>query len=143
MNMKFTEAQFVEAVEMLQSMEFVTSGRKNKRRANRTEIRIPVDIKMGQDSQSPWKVVQMHDISARGIKLESDQAIQPGDSFLLRLPTKADKKSDAPLICRAAHCTPNKKSFVIGAEFIGRQTQEAPSTNADDELSRIQRSILG
>ena len=61
-----------------------------------------------------------------------------GSSFLLRLPAKDGKQGGVPLICRVAHCVPQKSSFIIGAEFIGRlATQRSAGDNAAD-LDRIQ-----
>jgi hypothetical protein len=139
--LKFTDSQFAEAVELIQSWDAAKS-RKDKRRAPRTSIRIPVAIKLGVDADSEWSTVKLHDISARGAKLETEIALDEGSSFLLRLPNKGAKQNSVPLICRVAHCKPQKKSFMIGAEFIGRLTPGKSAGDNADDLSRIQKSIL-
>ena len=78
----------------------------------------------------------------RGAKLENPTAMDIGASFLLRLPTKDGKPSSVPLICRVAHCEPQKNSFLIGAEFIGRLTPGKSAGDNAADLSRIQHSIL-
>ena len=139
--MKFTEAQFAEAIELIQAAGG-SKARKDKRRAARTAIRVPVAIKLGVDAKTDWLGAKLHDISGRGAKLEAAIAMDVGSSFLLRLPTKDAKKGGVPLICRVAHCVPQKHSFLIGAEFIGRlATQRSAGDNAAD-VDRIQRSIL-
>jgi hypothetical protein len=139
--MKFTDTQFAEAIELMQAADG-RKVRKDKRRAARTAIRIPVAIKLGLDAKTQWTAARLHDISARGAKLETTAAMDLGSSFLLRLPTKEGKQGGVPLICRVAHCVPQKSSFLIGAEFIGRlATQRSAGDNAAD-LNRIQRSIL-
>jgi hypothetical protein len=142
MNMKFAESQFAEAIELLQTID-PTKSRKDKRRANRTEIRVSVDIKLNKDVDSPWTTVELRDISARGARIESAIPIEANESFLLRLPLKDKAQGQMPLICRAAHCRPNKQSFTIGAEFIGRQTPDAVQADSEAERGRISRSILG
>src|SRR5579872_849496 len=139
--MKFTDTQFAEAVELIQAAD-PTMSRKDKRRAPRTAIRIPITIKVEGDPKNGWMSVRLHDISPRGAKIETDVAIEAGSSFLLRLHTKNGKTAAVPLICRVAHCKPERTSFMIGAEFIGRLTpQKSAGENAADQ-SRIQRSIL-
>jgi len=139
--MKFTDAQFAEAIELMQAVGGPKS-RKDKRRAARTAIRVPVAIKLGSDSKTEWLDAKLHDISGRGAKLEAAAAMEVGSSFLLRLPTRDGKRGGVPLICRVAHCVPQRHSFLIGAEFIGRlATQRSAGDNAAD-ADRIQRSIL-
>ena len=140
--MKFTDAQFVQAVELLQAIEIAEPGRKNQHRAPRTEIRIEVDIKVRKGNDTAWEVAELRDVSARGLRIQSNTLIQPGDSFLLRLPTKEGNKMGDPLICRVAHCTPSRQWFIIGAEFTGRAKQEPSAAESDAELDRIRRSIL-
>lgn len=139
--MKFTDTQFAEAVELIQSWDPAKS-RKDKRRAPRTSIRIPVAIKLGIDSKSEWSAAKLHDISPRGAKIEVTSAMEGGSSFLLRLPSKGAKENVVPLICRVAHCVGKKGLFMIGAEFIGRLTQGKSAGDNADEMSRIQKSIL-
>jgi PilZ domain-containing protein len=139
--MKFTDTQFAQAIELIQAFDGIKS-RKDKRRAARTAIRVPIAIKLGLDSKTEWLEAKLHDVSPRGAKLETAAAMEIGSSFLLRLPAKNGKQGGVPLICRVAHCVPQKNSFLIGAEFIGRlATQRSAGDNAAD-LDRIQRSIL-
>ncbi|MGD0769340.1 MAG: PilZ domain-containing protein [Tepidisphaeraceae bacterium] len=139
--MSFTDHQFVEAVELLQGLTTPT-GSRNKRCARRVEIRMPVDIRLAADSDSPWFVAQIRDLSARGIRLQVDRAIAADSFFLLRLPTKHGKKCAVPLICRVIHCMPDKDLFVIGAEFSGYATPEESVSESAEQLDRIRRSIL-
>jgi hypothetical protein len=139
--MKFTDTQFIEAVELIQASNPARS-RKDKRRAARTAIRIPVAMKLGVDPKLEWSTAKLHDISPRGAKLETPVALEAGSSFLLQLPTKEAKKNAVPLICRVAHCVPQKGSFMIGAEFIGHFTPQKSASDSAADVSRIQRSIL-
>ncbi|MGA2442467.1 MAG: PilZ domain-containing protein [Tepidisphaeraceae bacterium] len=139
--MSFTDHQFVEAVELLHGLPAPT-GPMDKRRARRVAIRLPVDIKLAADSDSPWMTVQMRDLSARGIGLQTDRAIAADNSFLLRLPTKNGKKCAVPLICRVVYCRPDKDFFIIGAEFSGYATPEESVGESTEKLERIRRSIL-
>jgi hypothetical protein len=139
--MKFTDTQFAEAIELIHASD-AKKSRKDKRRAARTEIRVPVSIKLGVDANTDWINAKLRDISARGTKLETSIALEIGSSFLLRLPTNDGKQDPQPLICRVAHCVPQKNSYLIGAEFTGRLTaRKSPGDDAAD-LDRIQRSIL-
>jgi PilZ domain len=139
--MKFTDTKFAEAIELIQAFNGGKS-RKDKRRAARTAIRVPVAIKLGSDATTEWIEAKLHDVSPRGAKFETTAAMDVGSSFLLRLPAKNGKQGGVPLICRVAHSVPQKNSFIIGAEFIGRlATQRSAGDNAAD-LDRIQRSIL-
>lgn len=139
--MKFTESKFVEAIELIQAIDF-RQRRKDKRRAERTGIRVAVTIKLGMDSQTEWTEATLRDISARGVKLEIDRAIETGNSFLLRLPAKAGNESGEPLVCRVVYCVPQKEVFLIGAEFIGHLTERKTAGDNAADLNRIQRSIL-
>jgi hypothetical protein len=148
--MKFAEKQFTEVVELIQAMgPSAQKQSKNKRRANRTAIRLSVKIKPENgDGNAPWTIAQLRDLSPRGILLATDQQMNSGDSFLICLPTK-DGQIGKPLICRVAHCKPQsnsntKSGFMIGAEFIGRLDAVAAPQNdrRSDEQERIQRSIL-
>jgi hypothetical protein len=84
----------------------------------------------------------LRDFSARGVRLRVDRAIAAENLFLLRLPTKDGTKCVAPLICRVAHCVPDKDSFMIGAEFSGYATPDKSVSESADQLERIRRSIL-
>src|SRR5580658_502597 len=97
--MKFTDTQFAEAIELMQAING-RKVRKDKRRAPRTAIRVPVAIKLGLDAKTQWTGARLHDISARGAKLETTAAMDLGSSFLLRLPAKEGKQGGVPLICR-------------------------------------------
>jgi hypothetical protein len=139
--MKFTDTQFVEAIELIQAAD-AGKSKKDKRRAARTAIRVPVAIKLGLDPKTEWLGARLMDISARGAKLETAAAMEVNSSFLLRLPTKDPKKGGVPLICRVAHCVKLKHSYSIGAEFIGRLTAgQSAGQNAED-LDKIKKSIL-
>jgi hypothetical protein len=140
--MKFTDTQFVQAVELIQAVDARKKKRKDKRRAARTEIRVPVAIKIGVDSETGWTPAQLHDISPRGAKLEIASEMEEGSSFLLRLPAKHGTTNAVPLVCRVAHCVRQRGSFLIGAEFTGQLTPAQPLVDAAADLSRIQRSIL-
>jgi hypothetical protein len=139
--MKFTDTQFIQAVELIQTVE-QGKTRKDKRRAARTAIRVPVGIKLTVDSSSGWGVAKLHDISPRGAKLEVQSAMEMGSSFLLRLPSKEGKGLAQPLICRVAHCVKERLCYMIGAEFIGQFTAAKSAGDNAADLSRIQRSIL-
>jgi hypothetical protein len=139
--MKFTDSQFVEAIELIQSID-TGQKRKDKRRAPRTSIRVPIAIKLAIDSETEWSQVRLRDISPRGIRLEMDIALEIGSSFLVRLPTKDDMESAAPLICRVAHCATQRVGFLIGAEFTGRLTPAKSAGAQAEDQGRIQRSIL-
>jgi hypothetical protein len=143
--MKFTDTQFIQAVELIQTVE-QGKTRKDKRRAARTAIRVPVGIKLTVDSSSDWGIAKLHDISPRGAKLEVQYPMETGSSFLLRLPSKEGNGMAQPLICRVAHCVKERLCYMIGAEFIGqyaggKSTGKSAGDNAAD-VSRIQRSIL-
>jgi hypothetical protein len=139
--MKFTETQLAEAIELIQASESQKS-RKDKRRTVRTSIRASVGIKLEMDPKAEWTQTTLRDISVRGIRLESPDAMEVGSSFLLRLPKRDKHGTDAPLICRVANCVQGKDSFLVGAEFVGRLTpQKSAGDNAAD-LTRIQQSIL-
>jgi hypothetical protein len=138
--MNCTDHQFVEAVELLQGLPTPTDPTDN-RRAPRVEIRLPVDIKLAVDPDAPWIVAQMHDLSARGVRLQVDRAVAADDSFLLRLPTRLGGKSSVPLICRAVYCIP-QNVYIIGAEFTGYGTPDQAVGESAYQLERIRRSIL-
>ena len=149
--MKFAEKQFTEVVELIQAMgPSARKQSKNKRRANRTEIRLSVKIKPENgDGNAPWSIAELRDLSARGLLLATDQEMSAGTSFLICLPTKKEGLRATPHICRVAHCKPQsnsntKSGFMIGAEFIGRLDAVAAPRNdrPSDEQERIQRSIL-
>jgi hypothetical protein len=149
--MKFAEKQFTEAVELIQAMgPSAHKQSKNKRRANRTAIRVSVKIKPENgDGNAPWSIAELRDLSGRGVLMVTGQEMAQGASFLICLPTK-DGADCQPLICRVAHCQPQSKSnaksgFMIGAEFIGRLDGVSSPRNepSSDEQERIQRSILG
>ncbi len=140
--MKFADTQFARAIELVHSAQTGTSG-KDKRRAARTPIRVPVAVRLGSDPNAQWTGARLHDISARGVQLEIPSKVEVGGSFLLRLPTRDGKLSATPLICRVAHCVPQNHSFVIGAEFVGPLTPEKSAGDNAAELDRIQKSILG
>ena len=131
-----------QAVELIQAIDPAAMSKKDKRRAARTQIRIPVAIKLGLDPKIAWSVAKLHDISPRGARIELTTALESGGTFLLQLPSKDPKKKSVPLICRVAHCAKQKNSFMIGTEFIGQFTPQKPSANSAADLSRIQRSIL-
>ena len=133
----------MQAVELIQSIE-AESTRKDKRRVSRTAIRVPVGVKLGIDSSAEWSKAKLRDISPRGVKLEMEEAIETGSSFLLRLPTKDGKGLAKPLICRVAHCVKERLCFLIGAEFIGQYSKTNARSAGDNaaDLNRIQRSIL-
>jgi hypothetical protein len=142
MIMKFVESQFAEAIELLQSIDPARS-RKDKRRANRTEIRISVEMKAcSKAAECPWTTGTLRDLSPRGVRLEAKFPIEDNESFLLKLPTKDGAQAQSPLICRAVYCTPQRESYIIGAEFIGRQGPEMPRENHDEERMRISKLIL-
>ena len=138
--MKFAEQQFTEAVELIQALD-PNKKRRDKRRAPRTHIRLTIDIKISVAADCAWIKAQLQDISPRGLRLDCEQAIPLGDSFLVRLPNKNEQGPQAPLVCRVVFCAPKKKLFTIGAEFIGRQAPQGPSAS-EEQLERIRRSIL-
>jgi hypothetical protein len=144
--MKFTQSQYAQAVELLQVVDpklvDPNSGRIDKRRANRASFRIAVVIKVFREGDCPWAAAELHDISPRGIRIATELPIQPGDSFLLRLPDNAQQKLAEPLICRTVYCTPQTKGFIVGAEFSGRPNPKTTASEADAQLNRIRRSIL-
>jgi hypothetical protein len=143
MIMKFAESQFAEAVELLQSID-PTRSRGDKRRANRTEIRVSIEIRAcNKAAECPWTTGTLRDLSPRGVRLEAKCSIEANESFLLKLPTKDKTPGQLPLICRVAYCTPQKESFIIGAEFIGRQYPQQSQSNLDAERGRIRKLILG
>jgi len=139
--MKFTDSQFVEAIELIQSAD-PSQQRKDKRRAPRTSIRVPIAVNFGISSETEWSQARLRDVSPRGIRLESDVPLEIGSSFLVRLPTKDGQQSDAPLICRVAHCATQRTGFLIGAEFTGRLTPAKSAGAQAEDQGRIQRSIL-
>jgi c-di-GMP-binding flagellar brake protein YcgR len=141
--MKFTESQFTEVVELLQAMEPLRNKRKDKRRANRTEIRISVKITTETGTnRTKWRTAELRDLSARGVRLVTEQAMPGGTSFLILLPTKAAKEGASPLVCRVAHCQAQSNgTFSVGAEFVCR-LDSAPQPENAAEQERIQRSIL-
>jgi PilZ domain len=139
--MKFADSQFAEAVELLQKAGGAKAA-KDKRRSARRDIRLEVHIKLNNDENSAWLAVQLRDVSARGVRLKSDHAMNVNDSFLLRLPGKEGNNSVTLLICRVAFCKPHKDVFMVGAEFIGQEKSELPPADEQKELERIRRSIL-
>jgi hypothetical protein len=144
--MKFTQSQYAQAVELLQVVDPALvdpkSGRTDKRRANRASFRIAVVIKVFREGDCPWVSAQLQDISPRGIRIATELPIQPGDSFLLRLPDNAQQKLAEPVICSAVYCTPQTEGFIVGAEFSGRPNPKTTSDEAEAELKRIRGSIL-
>jgi hypothetical protein len=140
----FTDRKFVEAVELLQATE-AQYAKRDKRRAPRRDIRVPVLIKAGDDNlHIPWTTAQLRDVSPRGVLLAIDERVEIGSSLLLRLPTKEHEEPDTPLICRVAHCKKRSDDlFMIGVEFVGRVEPTPTSEESDAERERIQRSILG
>ena len=141
--MKFTEAKFAETVELLHASGGAKTG-KDKRRADRKDVRIAAPIKLKKSDDSPWIIVQLRDISSRGVRFCAPQSIGVDENFLLRLPTPKVKNSFITLICRVANCRPDKDDqFMIGAEFIGPDTNPRSPAEEQIELDRIRRSILG
>lgn len=144
--MKFTQSQFAQAVELLQIVDpklvDSSSGRSDKRRANRASFRIAVVIKVFREGDCPWVAAQLRDISPRGVRIATELPIQAGDSFLLRLPDNAQQKLAEPVICRAAYCKEESGGFVVGAEFSGRPNPKTTTSEADAQLDRIRSSIL-
>jgi len=140
---KFRDRKFVEAVELLQQADG-KKARRDKRRSTRHEIRVPVQIKSGdEDQKSPWTTVKLRDISPRGVLLEISQKMEAGSSLLLRLPAEVTENPASPLICRVCHCRKDSgEVFLIGVEFIGRMNTTPTSATSDAERDRIQRSIL-
>jgi len=140
--MKFTEVKFVETVELLHASGGAKAG-KDKRRAERKDVRINVPIRLNKNADSPWFDVQLRDISSRGVRFRGKQPIAVDESFLLRLPAAREKNSYTDLVCRIVFCRPDKdEMFLLGAEFIGQDTLEPPCSDEQKELDRIRRSIL-
>jgi hypothetical protein len=139
--MKFTETQLAEAIELIQASES-QKARKDMRRAVRTSVRASVAVKLEMNSKAEWTQTTLHDISARGIRLEWSDAMEVGSSFLLRLPNKDEHGPNVPLICRVANCVQGKDVFLVGAEFVGRLTPRKSAGDNAADLSRIQQSIL-
>jgi hypothetical protein len=141
--MNFTESQFAEAVEMLQAID-PTRSRRDKRRANRTEIRVPIELKAcNKASECPWTKGQLRDMSPRGVRLEAKFSIETNESFLLKLPMGDGARTPAPLICQVVYCTPLREGYIIGAEFVGREDSHGTQANSDAERGRISKLILG
>jgi PilZ domain len=140
--MKFTDSQFVELVELMQARESRKQHRKDKRRADRTEIRVPVKVRPDAADGADWQTVQLRDLSPRGVRLLMEQAMPQGSSFLISLPAVRGASAATPLLCRVAHCQEQGKgTFIIGAEFIGHiEPESKPDESAERE--RIRRTIL-
>jgi hypothetical protein len=138
--MKFTDTQFLEAVELIQTIDS-QKGRNDKRRAHRTSIHIPIDVKLTMEEKTEWSKAKLLDISPRGAKLEMANAMEVGSSFLIRLPSPKGGKA-MPLICRVAHCVKQRTCFLIGTEFIGHFSGAKPAEHSADDMTRIQQSIL-
>ncbi|HEX4055384.1 MAG TPA: PilZ domain-containing protein [Tepidisphaeraceae bacterium] len=143
--MNFTDTQFAKLVELMRVLEPRPQQRKDKRRAQRAEIRVPVKIKLETGvKRASWTMAELRDLSPRGAKLATDHAMVSGNSFLISLPGTNGPESAAPLVCRVAHCEAQSNGkFIVGAEFIG-QLDDAPEQKPDRsaEQERIQRSIL-
>lgn len=143
--MKFTDTQFAKLVELMRVLEPRPQRRKDKRRAQRAEIRVPAKIKLENGAnRGSWRIAELRDLSPRGVKLATDRAMASGNSFLISLPGTNEPESAAPLLCRVAHCQPQSNgTFIVGAEFIGHlddEPEQKPDRSAEEE--RIRRSIL-
>jgi hypothetical protein len=140
-DMKLADHRLDEAVELFQGLP-IPADPADKRRAQRVEIGVPVDIRIAEDSGSAWISAQMRDLSPRGVRLRVDRAIPADHSFLLRLPAKEGEKPAVPLICRVAYCASDNGCFIIGAEFNGFATTEESDCDSADHAEQIRRSIL-
>ena len=131
-------------VELLRVSEPPRQVRNDKRRAARCEMRIAVKISFDPLADlASWKDAEMRDLSPRGVRVATDQAMTPGTSFLISLPAVGGSGA-TPLLCRSVHCQQvGNRLFVIGAEFIGKvDPQPKPQNDSSAEEERIRRSIL-
>jgi hypothetical protein len=144
--MGFVDSRYVEAVDLIQMLEQGKRGKKDKRRANRIEIRVKLNIRLMVDDKlsAPYKV-ELRDLSPRGLRLIVPDLMEGGSSFVIRLPGKPTAPPSVPLICRVVHCTPQRDgTFSVGCEFTGRLPDTSSTAKADEaETLRISNSILG
>lgn len=124
----------------MQACDF-KKDRKDKRRAARTAIRIPINIRLETNGAGDWSAAMLINISVRGARLQTSKMLAIGDSFLLRLPQRQGAANVPPMICRVAYCETQRSGFTIGAEFVGR-LQEQPAAASSADLEKIRRSIL-
>ncbi len=143
--MNFTDTQFAKLVELMRVLEPRPQQRNDKRRAQRSDFRVSVKVKLeNKTNRASWRMAELRDLSPRGVKLATDQAMATGSSFLISLPGTSGPGSAAPLLCRVVHCQPQSNGpFMVGAEFVGHlDEQPAQKPDASAEEERIRRSIL-
>jgi hypothetical protein len=128
-----------------------------KRRAVRILSRSQVQIVHSGNCST----ANLADVSHRGLSLFSQIKMRRGDSFILRLRSET---APAQILCTVVHCHAiNQDIFKIGAEFTctlpseraptpvaaaiatsayGSVPEKSPEQSMEDEVARIQHSIL-
>jgi hypothetical protein len=136
-------AQFSELINVIQTTR--DDGPKPEvRRAQRVAHPCRMSITLGNNMDAgPAVLVQLKDISARGMCFLHHEPMAPGTVFVVRL--ESGTGESVTILCSMVHCRAiDKTTYQIGAEFTCVLSDQAPMTQEEtaEDLMRIRSSIL-
>ena len=121
-------------------------GDNEKRRATRTQVRVPIPIyPLGADAPTSQVKVILQDISYLGVGLIQAFSMPLESRFLIRLPR--ERHEELILMCVVKNCRELADSiFSIGGEFecsVKENMINNVQKSWTEDLQKIQDSILG
>jgi len=135
--------QFAELIALIETSH--DDGPKPEvRRAQRISHPCRISITLGDsENAGPFHLVQIKDISARGVSFLHNEELPHGTAFVVKLEGPAGK--NVSILSNVVHCRQlDKHTFQIGAEFtcaVGK-VQDVSHEYAPEDLMRIRSSIL-
>ena len=142
--MQLTPQHLGEIVDHLLTIK--RGGDNEKRRATRTQVRVPVPIyPLGADAPASQVKVILQDISYLGVGLIQAFSMPLESRFLIRLPR--ERQEELILMCVVKNCRELADSiFSVGGEFeclVAANMITKMQKSWSDDLQKIQNSILG
>lgn len=115
------------------------------RRAQRIAHPCRITITLGtQADAGPGHLVQLKDISARGMCFLHNEELPNGTTFVVKL--EAPDGKSVSILSNVVHCRQlDKHTYQLGAEFtcsLGRAEEQFTHEYAPEDLMRIRTSIL-
>jgi hypothetical protein len=120
-----------------------TSDNGDRRAAQRSDTTYLVAVRVNPDRDGPQYAGKLQDVSAGGIGVLTDRAVNLGDSFLVR-PFREGGAASVSLLYRAVRCEPKGGRFLVGGVLIsaaGDIERDAKGRIVPAELERIRRAL--
>ena len=136
--------QFAELITLIQTTQ-EDPTKPEVRRAQRIEHHCRITITLGDiENSGPARVIQLRDISARGMCFLHTEALPAGTSFVVKLESP-DHDNSVSILGTVVHWRQLEPSnFQIGAEFTCVLDPKRPPVVAEtaEDLMRIRSAII-